>query len=179
MAETNAGARPRAGGALAGDALVGIVMGSRSDWETMQHAAAKLDALGVPHEVRVVSAHRTPDVLFDYAATAQARGLRAIIAGAGGAAHQPGMLAAKTAVPVLGVPVQSKALSGLDSLLSIVQMPAGIPVATFAIGNAGAANAALFAAAMLAREFPAIGEALETFRAQQTQDVMDHDDPRT
>src|SRR5690606_5421417 len=126
-------------------ALVGVVMGSRSDWETMQHAAQKLETLGVPFEVRVVSAHRTPDVLFDYAASAQARGLRAIIAGAGGAAHLPGMLAAKTAVPVLGVPVQSKALGGLDSLLSIVQMPAGIPVATFAIGNAGAASAALFA----------------------------------
>jgi len=179
MAETNAGATPQVGEALVGDALVGIVMGSRSDWETMQHAAAKLDALGVPHEVRVVSAHRTPDVLFEYAATARARGLRAIIAGAGGAAHLPGMLAAKTAVPVLGVPVQSKALSGLDSLLSIVQMPAGIPVATFAIGNAGAANAALFAAAMLGREVPAIGEALDAFRTQQTQDVMDHDDPRT
>ena len=179
MAETNAGTTPEVEGTPAGKILVGIVMGSRSDWETMQHAAAKLDALGVPHEIRVVSAHRTPDVLFDYAATAQARGLRAIIAGAGGAAHLPGMLAAKTAVPVLGVPVQSKALSGLDSLLSIVQMPAGIPVATFAIGNAGAANAALFAAAMLAREFPAIGAALDAFRAQQTQDVMDHDDPRT
>ena len=127
--------------------LVGIVMGSRSDWETMQHAAAKLDALGVAHEVRVVSAHRTPDVLFDYAANAHSRGLRAIIAGAGGAAHLPGMLAAKTSLPVLGVPVQSKALNGMDSLLSIVQMPAGIPVATFAIGNAGAANAALFATA--------------------------------
>jgi len=179
MAATNASAGPLAGGAPVGDALIGIVMGSRSDWETMQHAAAKLDALGVPHEVRVVSAHRTPDVLFEYAATAQARGLHAIIAGAGGAAHLPGMLAAKTAVPVLGVPVQSKALSGLDSLLSIVQMPAGVPVATFAIGNAGAANAALFAAAMLAPAFPAIGEALAAFRARQTQDVMDHDDPRT
>ena len=117
--------------------LVGIVMGSRSDWETMQHASAKLEALGVPHEVRVVSAHRTPDVLFEYAASAESRGLRAIIAGAGGAAHLPGMLAAKTVVPVLGVPVQSKALNGMDSLLSIVQMPAGIPVATFAIGTAG------------------------------------------
>ena len=158
--------------------LVGIVMGSRSDWETMQHAAAKLEALGVPHEVRVVSAHRTPDVLFDYAATAQSRGLRAIIAGAGGAAHLPGMLAAKTAVPVLGVPVQSKALNGMDSLLSIVQMPAGIPVATFAISNAGAANAALFAAAMLANEVPAIGDALAAFRARQTEDVVGNDDPR-
>jgi 5-(carboxyamino)imidazole ribonucleotide mutase len=159
--------------------LVGVVMGSRSDWDTMQHAVARLEALGVPHEVRVVSAHRTPDVLFDYAATAQARGLRAIIAGAGGAAHLPGMLASKTAVPVLGVPVQSKALNGMDSLLSIVQMPAGIPVGTFAIGNAGAANAGLFAAAMLAREYPAIGAALDAFRAKQTQDVVDNDDPRT
>ncbi|MGO4221047.1 5-(carboxyamino)imidazole ribonucleotide mutase [Lysobacter sp. TAF61] len=158
--------------------LVGIVMGSRSDWETMQHAAAKLEALGVPHEIRVVSAHRTPDVLFDYAATAQSRGLRAIIAGAGGAAHLPGMLAAKTAVPVLGVPVQSKALNGMDSLLSIVQMPAGIPVATFAIGNAGAANAALFAAAMLAAEHPVIAAALDTFRTRQTNDVLANDDPR-
>ena len=158
--------------------LVGIVMGSRSDWETMQHAAARLEALGVPHEVRVVSAHRTPDVLFSYADTAAARGLRAIIAGAGGAAHLPGMLASKTAVPVLGVPVQSKALNGMDSLLSIVQMPAGIPVATFPIGNAGAANAALFAAAMLAGEHPAIGDALSAFRAQQTEDVVRNDDPR-
>ncbi len=158
--------------------LVGIVMGSRSDWETMQHAAQKLDALGVPHEVRVVSAHRTPDVLFDYAASAASRGLRAIIAGAGGAAHLPGMLASKTAVPVLGVPVQSKALNGMDSLLSIVQMPAGIPVGTFAIGNAGAANAALFAAAILAHEHPAIGAALAAFRAKQTEDVVANDDPR-
>jgi 5-(carboxyamino)imidazole ribonucleotide mutase len=158
--------------------LVGIVMGSRSDWETMQHAAARLDALGIAHEVRVVSAHRTPDALFDYAATAQSRGLRAIIAGAGGAAHLPGMLAAKTTVPVLGVPVQSKALNGMDSLLSIVQMPAGIPVATFAIGNAGAANAALFAAAMLANEHPAVADALAAFRARQTDEVASNDDPR-
>ncbi|MEL1263751.1 5-(carboxyamino)imidazole ribonucleotide mutase [Pseudoxanthomonas putridarboris] len=158
--------------------VVGIVMGSRSDWETMQHAAQKLDALGVPYEVKVVSAHRTPDVLFAYAESAGGRGLRAIIAGAGGAAHLPGMLAAKTAVPVLGVPVQSKALNGMDSLLSIVQMPAGIPVATFAIGNAGAANAALFSAALLAPEYPAIGSALNAFRARQTDDVMAHDDPR-
>ena len=158
--------------------LVGIVMGSRSDWETMQHAAQKLEALGVLFEVKVVSAHRTPDVLFTYADQAQARGLRAIIAGAGGAAHLPGMLAAKTAVPVLGVPVQSKALNGMDSLLSIVQMPAGIPVATFAIGNAGAANAALFAAAMLASDQPAIGAALEAFRTRQTEEVTAHDDPR-
>jgi len=158
--------------------LVGIVMGSRSDWETMQHAAQKLEALGVPHEVRVVSAHRTPDVLFEYAATARGRGLRAIIAGAGGAAHLPGMLASKTPVPVLGVPVQSRALNGLDSLLSIVQMPAGIPVATFAIGNAGAANAGLFAAAMLAADHPDIARALEAFRQRQTEDVMANDDPR-
>ena len=158
--------------------LVGLVMGSRSDWETMQHAAQKLDALGVPHEVKVVSAHRTPDVLFEYAASAQARGLRAIIAGAGGAAHLPGMLASKTAVPVLGVPVQSKALNGMDSLLSIVQMPAGIPVATFAIGNAGAANAGLFAAALLAADHPEIARSLEEFRQRQTDDVIAHDDPR-
>lgn len=158
--------------------LVGIVMGSRSDWETMQHAAQKLEALGVPFEVKVVSAHRTPDVLFSYAEQAGPRGLRAIIAGAGGAAHLPGMIAAKTAVPVLGVPVQSKALNGMDSLLSIVQMPAGIPVATFAIDNAGASNAALFAAAMLASDQPAIGQALDAFRARQTEDVMAHDDPR-
>ncbi|MCD7098884.1 5-(carboxyamino)imidazole ribonucleotide mutase [Stenotrophomonas sp. MMGLT7] len=159
--------------------LVGIVMGSRSDWETLQHAALKLDALGVPYEVKVVSAHRTPDVLFSYAEAAAGRGLRAIVAGAGGAAHLPGMLAAKTAVPVLGVPVQSRALNGLDSLLSIVQMPAGVPVATFAIGNAGAANAALFAAAMLAAENPRVGEALAQFRQRQTDDVMAADDPRS
>ena len=140
-----------------GDApLVGIVMGSRSDWETMQHAASLLEQLGVSHEVRVVSAHRTPDRLFEYAAGAAARGLRAIIAGAGGAAHLPGMLAAKTAVPVLGVPVQSKALNGMDSLLSIVQMPAGIPVATFAIGEAGAANAERVAAATMAADHPGV-----------------------
>ena len=157
---------------------IGIVMGSRSDWETMQHASQKLDQLGVAHEVRVVSAHRTPDVLFDYAASAKSRGLRAIIAGAGGAAHLPGMIAAKTAVPVLGVPVQSKALNGLDSLLSIVQMPAGIPVATFAIGNAGAANAALFAAALLAADDAGVAAALEAFRQQQTDDVTANDDPR-
>jgi 5-(carboxyamino)imidazole ribonucleotide mutase len=158
--------------------LVGVVMGSRSDWETMQHAVQRLEALGVPHEVQVVSAHRTPDLLFQYAEAAQARGLRAIIAGAGGAAHLPGMLAAKTAVPVLGVPVQSKALNGLDSLLSIVQMPAGIPVATFAIGTAGAANAGLFAASLLATDHPAIRDALAAFRAKQTEDVLAHPDPR-
>ena len=158
--------------------VVGIVMGSRSDWDTMQHAAQKLEALGVPYEVKVVSAHRTPDVLFSYADEAASRGLRAIIAGAGGAAHLPGMLAAKTAVPVLGVPVQSKALNGMDSLLSIVQMPAGIPVATFAIGNAGAANAALFAAAMLATDNAGIASALDAFRGKQTEDVASNDDPR-
>ena len=158
--------------------FVGIVMGSRSDWDTMQHAAQKLDALGVPYEVKVVSAHRTPDVLFSYAESASARGLRAIIAGAGGAAHLPGMLASKTAVPVLGVPVQSKALNGMDSLLSIVQMPAGVPVATFAIGIAGASNAALFAAALLAPEHADIAAALEAFRARQTDDVIANDDPR-
>ena len=158
--------------------LVGVVMGSRSDWETMQHAVEKLHALGVPHEVKVVSAHRTPDVLFEYAASAQARGLRAIIAGAGGAAHLPGMLAAKTAVPVLGVPVQSKALNGLDSLLSIAQMPAGIPVATFAIGAAGASNAALFAAAMLSADMPEVGERLQAFRTLQTEKVLADPDPR-
>jgi 5-(carboxyamino)imidazole ribonucleotide mutase len=153
-------------------------MGSRSDWETMQHAAARLEQLGVPHEVRVVSAHRTPDLLYQYAEGAQARGLRAIIAGAGGAAHLPGMLAAKTAVPVLGVPVQSKSLNGLDSLLSIVQMPAGVPVATFAIGAAGAANAGLFAASLLAADHADIASALAAYRAQLTQDVLDQPDPR-
>ena len=158
--------------------LVGVIMGSRSDWETMQHAATRLEALGVPHEIRVVSAHRTPDVLFSYAEQAASRGLRAIIAGAGGAAHLPGMLAAKTAVPVLGVPVQSKALNGMDSLLSIVQMPAGIPVATFAIGAAGAANAGVFAASLLAAEHADVRAALAAFRAQQTQDVLDKPDPR-
>jgi 5-(carboxyamino)imidazole ribonucleotide mutase len=157
---------------------VGVVMGSRSDWETLQHAVARLESLGIGHEVQVVSAHRTPDLLFDYAARAEARGLRAIIAGAGGAAHLPGMLASKTPVPVLGVPVQSKALNGLDSLLSIVQMPAGVPVATFAIGAAGAANAALFAAAMLAADDARVREALAAFRARQTQDVLEHADPR-
>ena len=158
--------------------LVGVVMGSRSDWETMQHAAQKLAARGIAHAVRVGSAHRTPDALFDYAATARSRGLRAIIAGAGGAAHLPGMLASKTPVPVLGVPVQSRSLNGLDSLLSIVQMPAGVPVATFAIGQAGAANAALFAAAMLAPAQPQVAEALDAFRQRQTDEVAAADDPR-
>ncbi|MBV2193947.1 MAG: 5-(carboxyamino)imidazole ribonucleotide mutase [Azonexus sp.] len=152
--------------------LVGVVMGSDSDWPTMQAAAVILKELGVPFEARVVSAHRTPDLLFDYAAMAGERGLKAIIAGAGGAAHLPGMLAAKTTVPVLGVPVQSKALSGVDSLHSIVQMPKGIPVATFAIGEAGAANAALFAVAMLANENPALNDKLQAFRQAQTEKVL-------
>lgn len=159
--------------------MVALVMGSRSDWETMQPAAEMLEKLAVPHEVRVVSAHRTPDLLFAFAEAAEGRGLRAIIAGAGGAAHLPGMLAAKTTVPVLGVPVQSKALNGMDSLLSIVQMPSGIPVATFAIGRAGASNAALFAAAMLAAGDPAIAAALRAFRAEQTETVLANADPRT
>ncbi|HEY7873025.1 MAG TPA: 5-(carboxyamino)imidazole ribonucleotide mutase [Rudaea sp.] len=157
---------------------IGVVMGSRSDWDTLQHAAATLDQLGIAHEVRVVSAHRTPDLLFGYAADARARGLRAIIAGAGGAAHLPGMLAAKTSVPVLGVPVQSQALNGMDSLLSIVQMPAGVPVATFAIGKAGATNAALFAAALLAGEDAGIAQRLDEFRAEQTAQVVENPDPR-
>ncbi len=158
--------------------MIGVVMGSRSDWETMEHAVSRLEALGISHEVRVVSAHRTPELLFEYAESAQSRGLRAIIAGAGGAAHLPGMLAAKTMVPILGVPVQSRALQGLDSLLSIVQMPAGVPVATFAIGGAGAANAALFAAAMLAADQPKIAKALAAFREQQTGAVLANPDPR-
>jgi 5-(carboxyamino)imidazole ribonucleotide mutase len=157
---------------------IGVVMGSRSDWDTLQHAASTLTELGIAHEVRVVSAHRTPDVLFDYAAKAVERGLAAIIAGAGGAAHLPGMLAAKTRVPVLGVPVQSHALNGLDSLLSIVQMPAGIPVATLAIGRAGAVNAALLAAAMLATTDAAVARRLDAYREAQTKSVVDHSDPR-
>ena len=152
--------------------LVGIVMGSDSDWPTMQAAAVMLKEFGVPFEARVVSAHRTPDLLFEYAETAGARGLQAIIAGAGGAAHLPGMLAAKTTVPVLGVPVASKHLSGVDSLHSIVQMPRGIPVATFAIGEAGAANAALFAVAMLANQDAALNERLQKFRQQQSAKVL-------
>ena len=151
--------------------LVGIIMGSRSDWETMRHAAETLDLLGVAHETKVVSAHRTPQRLYDYAASAQQRGLKIIIAGAGGAAHLPGMAAAMTALPVLGVPVESKALKGMDSLLSIVQMPAGIPVGTLAIGQAGAVNAALLAAAMLANGDEALGERLAAWRARQTEAV--------
>jgi 5-(carboxyamino)imidazole ribonucleotide mutase len=158
--------------------LIGVVMGSRSDWETMQHAVKQLENFAIAHEVQVVSAHRTPDLLFTYAEQAQQRGLRAIIAGAGGAAHLPGMLAAKTTIPILGVPVQSKALSGQDSLLSIVQMPAGIPVATFAIGQAGAANAGLFAAALLAPDYPEIAAKLAAFRRQQTEAVLAAPDPR-
>ena len=157
--------------------LVGLIMGSRSDWETMQHAAETLAALEIPFEQRVVSAHRTPDLLFDYAAAAEGRGLQVLIAGAGGAAHLPGMAAAKTALPVLGVPVESKTLKGMDSLLSIVQMPAGIPVGTLAIGRAGAVNAALLAASILALGDPAIGERLRVFRAAQTQAVLDGADP--
>jgi 5-(carboxyamino)imidazole ribonucleotide mutase len=157
--------------------LVGIIMGSRSDWETLKSAAETLRSLGVSYETRVVSAHRTPDLLFEYAGTARARGLEVIIAGAGGAAHLPGMVAAKTSLPVLGVPVQSKTLNGLDSLLSIVQMPAGIPVGTLAIGAAGATNAALLAAAILANKYPAVTDALEQFRQQQTESVLAHPDP--
>ncbi len=154
-------------------------MGSTSDWSTLEHAANTLDALGVPHEVRVVSAHRTPDLLFEYAASAEARGLEVIIAGAGGAAHLPGMVAAKTVLPVLGVPVQSQALNGLDSLLSIVQMPGGIPVGTLAIGKAGAINAALLAAALLGNKYPLIRDAVRAFRAHQTANVLSQPDPRS
>ncbi len=158
--------------------LVGIIMGSSSDWDTMQAADGMLTQLGVAHEVKVVSAHRTPDLLFEYAAGARARGLKVIIAGAGGAAHLPGMTAAKTSLPVLGVPVQSKALNGMDSLLSITQMPAGVPVATFAIGVAGAKNAALFAAAILALEHAEVRAKLDEFRHSQTQAVLAKPDPR-
>ncbi len=158
--------------------LVGIIMGSTSDWETMKNAADALAQLGVPHEVEVVSAHRTPDKLFAYAESAEARGIQVIIAGAGGAAHLPGMVAAKTVVPVLGVPVQSKALNGMDSLLSIAQMPAGIPVGTLAIGKAGAANAGLLAAAMLGNQYPEYRAALHKFRQEQTDKVLANADPR-
>jgi 5-(carboxyamino)imidazole ribonucleotide mutase len=157
---------------------VGIIMGSRTDWETMQHAADVLRELGIEADVRVVSAHRTPDLLFDYAEQAEERGIEVIIAGAGGAAHLPGMCAAKTCLPVLGVPVESAVLRGVDSLLSIVQMPAGVPVGTLAIGKAGAINAGLLAAAILSVKEPAIREKLKQFRAQQTQRILEHPDPR-
>jgi 5-(carboxyamino)imidazole ribonucleotide mutase len=164
---------------MADTPLVGLIMGSRSDWDTMRHAADTLDALDVPYEQRVVSAHRTPDLLFEYAGSAEERGLQVLIAGAGGAAHLPGMTAAKTALPVLGVPVESNTLKGVDSLLSIVQMPAGVPVGTLAIGRAGAINAALLAAAILARADAGIGERLAAFRAAQAQAVLDAPDPST
>src|SRR5690349_19010625 len=158
--------------------VVGVIMGSRSDWPTMEHAAQTLEKLGVAHEVSVVSAHRTPDRLFEYASSAAARGLKVIIAGAGGAAHLPGMCASKTSLPVLGVPVESHALKGMDSLLSIVQMPGGIPVGTMAIGRSGAVNAALLATSILANKYPALRQALQQYRANQTQAVLDHPDPR-
>jgi 5-(carboxyamino)imidazole ribonucleotide mutase len=170
-------ANPKKHPAPGGKPLVGIIMGSTSDWETMQHAAATLAALGVAHETRVVSAHRTPDLLFSYAGNAESRGLEVLIAGAGGAAHLPGMTASKTVLPVLGVPVESKSLKGLDSLLSIAQMPGGIPVGTLAIGKAGAINAALLAAAILGAKHPAIREALRKFRAAQTNNVLAVPDP--
>jgi 5-(carboxyamino)imidazole ribonucleotide mutase len=157
--------------------VVGVIMGSRSDWETMQHAADTLESLGVPFETRVVSAHRTPDLLFEYASTAAERGLQVIVAGAGGAAHLPGMTAAKTHLPVLGVPVESKVLKGMDSLLSIAQMPAGVPVGTLAIGRAGAVNAALLAASIVALGDPALSERLQEYRATQTRTVLEHPDP--
>ncbi len=160
--------------------IVGIIMGSRSDWETLQHAAAVLESLQIPHEVEVVSAHRTPDKLFQYAESARGRGLEVIIAGAGGAAHLPGMCAAKTSLPVLGVPVATEHshLRGIDALLSIVQMPAGVPVGTLAIGRAGATNAGLFAAQILAGKYPTICQAVEQFRANQTEAVLAHPDPQ-
>jgi len=159
------------------DAVVGVIMGSRSDWETMRHAVETLEELRVPVESRVVSAHRTPDLLFEYASTAADRGLEVIVAGAGGAAHLPGMVAAKTHLPVLGVPVESKALKGLDSLLSIVQMPAGVPVGTLAIGRSGAVNAALLAAAVVALRDGEVRDRLARYRQQQTDDVLAHPDP--
>jgi 5-(carboxyamino)imidazole ribonucleotide mutase len=159
-------------------ALVGVIMGSKSDWSTLSHTADMLEQLGIPYEVKVVSAHRTPDLLFQYAEEAASRGIEVIIAGAGGAAHLPGMCAAKTHLPVLGVPVQSSMLSGVDSLLSIVQMPAGVPVATLAIGKAGAINAALLSASILGAKHPQFHQALQDFRAQQTDNVLDNPDPR-
>lgn len=158
-------------------ALVGVIMGSQSDWETMKNAADILSSLAIPHEVKVVSAHRTPDLMFEYAETAIERGLEVIIAGAGGAAHLPGMVAAKTALPVLGVPVKSRALNGMDSLLSIAQMPAGIPVGALAIGDAGATNAGLLAASILGIKYPQIRRALEEFRHNRTQSVLQNPDP--
>ena len=158
--------------------LVGVIMGSRSDWDTMRHAVEMLAELDVPHEVRVVSAHRTPDLLWSYAGEAEERGLEVIIAGAGGAAHLPGMVAAKTVLPVLGVPVKSRALNGLDSLLSIVQMPGGVPVGTLAIGRSGAKNAALLAASILGNAHPGIREAVRRFREARTEAVMNDPDPR-
>ncbi|MCH9745979.1 MAG: 5-(carboxyamino)imidazole ribonucleotide mutase [Proteobacteria bacterium] len=157
--------------------IVGVIMGSKSDWPTMKHAVDMLEEFGVAHEVQVVSAHRTPDLMFEYASTASDRGLKVIIAGAGGAAHLPGMVAAKTIVPVLGVPVQSRALSGQDSLLSIAQMPGGIPVGTLAIGEAGAKNAGILAAQIIANEDTAVRAKVSAFRAQQTQDVLDNPNP--
>jgi len=157
--------------------LVGVIMGSRSDWDTMRHAVDALEDLGVPFETKVVSAHRTPDLLFEYASTAIDRGLEVIVAGAGGAAHLPGMVASKTTLPVLGVPIKSKALNGLDSLLSIAQMPGGVPVGTLAIGEAGAKNAGLLAASIVANAHPELRAKLEAFRAEQTQNVLDNPDP--
>lgn len=159
-------------------ALIGIIMGSTSDWDTMQHTAKILEDFNIPHDIDVVSAHRTPDKLFNYAETAREKGLEVIIAGAGGAAHLPGMMAAKTSLPILGVPIQSKALNGMDSLLSIVQMPAGIPVATLAIGRAGAINAALLATAIICSKYPTYQFALDDYRQQQTDTVMKNSDPR-
>jgi 5-(carboxyamino)imidazole ribonucleotide mutase len=161
------------------DPLVGVIMGSTSDWDVMRHTSETLERLGVAHEVRVVSAHRTPDLLFEYAGSAEARGLQVLVAGAGGAAHLPGMAAAKTLLPVLGVPMPSKHLSGIDSLASIVQMPAGVPVGTLAIGQAGAINAALLATAILARSRPELRSVLERFRREQTEAVLARPDPRT
>jgi 5-(carboxyamino)imidazole ribonucleotide mutase len=177
MAKKRAKKASPGGASSGGHPLVGIIMGSSSDWETMEHVARTLAELGVPHETRVVSAHRTPDLLFAYASSAEKRGLEVIIAGAGGAAHLPGMTASKTVLPVLGVPVESKALKGLDSLLSIAQMPGGIPVGTLAIGKAGAINAALLAAAILGGKYPPIREALRNFRGAQTQRVLANPDP--